>query len=162
SSHHIARCLAQGVPLLYVETPGLRRPRATARDLRKLWRKLRLAFQPPRPIGETLWHMTLPQIPFRRLPGVRALNWRIGGGLVRRAMRHAGIQHPVLWFAVPHPGALAGRLSERFVVYYCIDDYAALPSIDSQRIALMDEDLTRRADQVFVSSAPLLEKKRAV
>ena len=40
SSHHIARRLSQVLPVLYIETPGIRAPQTTARDLRKLWKKL--------------------------------------------------------------------------------------------------------------------------
>jgi len=36
SSHQIARRLAARVPLLYVEVPGLRAPKPSARDIRKL------------------------------------------------------------------------------------------------------------------------------
>src|SRR5579864_9031638 len=65
SSHHIARRLAESFPLLYVETPGLRAPKATSRDLCKLSKILRLAFQSPRKVGPQMWLITLPQIPFR-------------------------------------------------------------------------------------------------
>jgi glycosyltransferase involved in cell wall biosynthesis len=160
SSHHIARCLAQWRPLLYVEGPGLRAPQATPRDLRKLFRKLVLSLRRPRRLGDQMWHVTVPQIPFRRLPAVKTLNRWIAQGLLRRAMRLAGFRRPVLWFVAPHMGSLAGRLGERLVVYYCIDDYPALPGMDPSGIARMDAELTERADQVFVSSLPLLERKR--
>ena len=39
SSHHLARCLAQHLPLLYVDS-STRAPRATGRDLRKIGRLL--------------------------------------------------------------------------------------------------------------------------
>ena len=41
SSHHISRRLAKKFPLLYVEVPGLRTPSASARDLRKVWRRIK-------------------------------------------------------------------------------------------------------------------------
>jgi glycosyltransferase involved in cell wall biosynthesis len=160
SSHHIAMRLSQRYPLLYVESPGFRAPKASSRDARKLWKKLGNALRRPAPIHETMWHMTMPQIPFRALPGVGALNRWVGRWLVRRAIRRLGFERPVLWFVVPHPGALAGRLGERFVVYYCIDDYASLPDIDGREIGRMDQALARAADQVFVSSPALLEPKR--
>jgi len=53
-----------------------------------------------------------------------------------------------------------GAAAEDLVVYYCTDNHSALPDVDSVAITKMDEELTRRADQVFVSSATLLEKKR--
>src|SRR3954463_13293894 len=68
SSHHIAARLARVAPVLYIETPGMRAPEASARDFRKLWRKLSKTLLPARPIGDGLHLMTLPQIPFRGLP----------------------------------------------------------------------------------------------
>ena len=89
-----------------------------------------------------------------------ALNRWAGWWLVKRALRHLRFDNPVLWFVVPHPAALAGHLGESFLVYYCIDNYASLPDIDGREIARMDEELARKADQVFVSSPALLELKK--
>lgn len=160
SSHHIARRVAKWHPLLYVEVPGLRAPKASGRDMRKLWRKLRQAFQAPRPVGEQMWCITMPQIPFRRWAAVRKLNFMLGRYLVKQAVRKLRLPRTISWFVVPHAGPLAGGLAEDLIVYYCIDDYAALPDVDRNEVARMDEDLTRRADLVFVASATLLGAKQ--
>src|SRR5947209_9012896 len=146
SSHHIAKQLSERYPLLYIESPGLRAPKGNTRDLKKLWNKLRNAARLPSAIHKQMWHMTMPQIPFRRLPFVCALNRWTGRLLVKRALRHLGFERPLLWFAVPHTAPLAGHLDECFVVYYCIDAYASLPDIDRRAIGRMDETLARRAD----------------
>lgn len=161
SSHHIAERLAGQTRVLYVDAPGLRAPKATGRDIRKLLRKLLQAARAPRRIGEQMWHISIPQVPFRRLPFVKALNAAVGRTLVRRAMRRLNLGQAISWFAVPHPGALAGAFGEALVVYYCIDDYAALPDVDAATVTEMDARLTDRADVVFVASSLLLESKRA-
>ena len=160
SSHHIARILGERFPLLYIETPGMRAPSASKRDLKKLWRKLRAAAHPPRMVGEHMWVMTMPQIPFRRWPLVQRLNELYGQLVVRRALRRLGFERTISWFAVPHPGALAGKFDECYVVYYCIDDYSGLPDVDREVIRQLDDHLSRAADQVFVASRTLLERKR--
>jgi glycosyltransferase involved in cell wall biosynthesis len=160
SSHHVAERLARRTSLLYVDSPGLRGPKANARDLRKLWRKASAALRRPRRVGERMWQMSVPQIPFRRIPLVRRANAWLGRLLVRRALAHLGFARTVSWFAVPHPGCLAGAVGETAVIYYCIDDYAALPGVDAREVAAMDAHLTRRADQVFVASARMLDAKR--
>lgn len=162
SSHHIATRLARIAPLLYVSSPGLRAPQASGRDLRRLLRKLAASLKPPERIGDGLWHCTVPQLPFRRLPGVDLLNRVFGAWAVRRALRKAGIARRIAWFVVPHPGFLAGRLGEDYRVYYCIDDYAAHPGVDAERIGRRDEELSRRADLVFVAPPTLVEAKRAL
>ena len=162
SSHHIAARLAKRHPLLYVDSPGLRAPKASGRDVKKLVKKLAQAASLPRQVGEQTWHMVLPQFPFRRLPLASELNRELGALLVRRAARHLGMERPLLWFAVPHPGVLLGRLGERFSVYYCIDDYSALPDVDKEQIRSLDRRLTEKASQVFVSALTLLDAKKGM
>lgn len=162
SSHHIATRLATTMPLIYVASPGMRAPQANGADIGRIWRKLRDTFRRPRRIGENFWLCTVPQIPFRRLPGIDRLNRAFGLWSVRRALRAAGFKRWISWFVVPHPGFMAGRLDEALCVYYCIDDYAAHPGVDPAAIAARDADLTRRADLVFVAPPSLVEARRAL
>ncbi len=160
SSHHIARRLARRVPVLYVDSPGLRPPASTGRDVKRLFRKLAGAARLPRQVEPGIWHCTVPQIPYRGLPGIDALNRAFGVWAVRRAIRHVGFANAISWFVVPHPGFMAGRLGEALCVYYCIDDYAAHPGVDAARIGAADRALTSAADIVFVAPPALLELKR--
>ena len=56
--------------------------------------------------------------------------------------------------------AMAGKLEDELVVYYVVDDYAALAQMDAARIQRLDDKLTARADVVFVCSETLLQRKR--
>ena len=160
SSHHVAAQLARRMPLLYVDSPGMRAPTASARDLRKAVRKLAAMLAPPVRIGDQAWRCTVPQLPLRRLPGVQRLNQWFGRWAVRRALRRTGMRRIVSWFVLPHPGFLAGHLGEELCVYYCIDDYAAHPGVDGPHIAAADQALSRRADLLFVAPPALLPGKR--
>jgi glycosyltransferase involved in cell wall biosynthesis len=162
SSHHIARRLSQRFPLLYVESPGLRAPKANARDFRKVWQKLTAATQLPRKIGGQMWHTTVPQIPFRSLPLVPRVNPIIGALLLRRATRSLGFRRTLAWFLTPDAGELAGRMGEQMTIYYCTDNYSSFPGVNIQEVARLDRHLTTHAQQVFVSSPTLLETKRAL
>lgn len=162
SSHHIAKRLAEQAPLLYISSPGLRAPTASGRDLSRMLRKLLATLKPPTRIEGNLWHCTVPQLPFRRIPGVEPLNRWFGRWAVRRAARKAGIQRRISWFVVPHPGFLAGKLDDDFCVYYCIDDYAAHPGVDAILVGRRDEELSRRADLLFVAPPALVAAKQAL
>ena len=162
SSHHIARRLGERFRLLYVEVPGLRAPSSSGRDLAKIVRKLAKAVEKPRQIGPTMWHMTLPQIPYRNAPGVAAANRWFGRNRIRAAAAGLGFDRTVSWFLVPHPGFLAGRLGESMSVFYAIDDYSALPGVDRQQVARMDEELSRAVDVIFTVSPSLLQAKQAL
>jgi glycosyltransferase involved in cell wall biosynthesis len=160
SAHHIARRLAARFPLLYVETPGLRAPQASARDLNKIVAKLHQAAAPPRSLDQRFWHMTVPQIPFRSVPGISGANRLFSAALVRFWCRQLRFENPVSWFTVPHAHGSMGRLGERLSVYYCVDDYAALPGVDAERVREMDLDMSRRAGLIFAVSRHLESQKR--
>lgn len=162
SSHHIATRLAGRMPVLYVDSPGMRAPNASGRDLKKAWRKLSAALRRPERIREGFWRCTVPQLPFRRIPGIDAFNRLFGRWAVRRALAAVGIERRISWFAVPHPGFLARRLGEELCVYYCIDDYAAHPGVDPELIGRRDDALSRAADLQFVAPPALLERKRGL
>jgi glycosyltransferase involved in cell wall biosynthesis len=161
SSHHVAQRLAAHMPVLYVDSPGMRAPQASGRDLRRGLRKLREALRAPQRLGEGLWRCTVPQLPFRRVPGVPLFNRLFSQWALRRAMRVLGGRQRISWFVTPHPGFLARRLGESLCVYYCIDDYAAHPGVDAEVIAASDLALTKAADLVFVAPPALVATKQS-
>jgi glycosyltransferase involved in cell wall biosynthesis len=162
SSHHIARRLGAEFPMLYVEVPGLRAPKANTRDVLKLLKKVRMTFQSPQLVAPHFWRMTLPQIPFRRFAIVRAVNRAFSQTLIRRAIRRLGFNDAVAWFHVPHPGFLAKQLGEKLTVFYCIDEYSKLPDVDGKAVQKMDDELTEAADIVFVCNQKLLETHQSL
>jgi glycosyltransferase involved in cell wall biosynthesis len=162
SSHHVARWLAKRYDVIYVESPGLRAPKGTGRDLKKLVSKVGLALRGPRPTPEGLQVQTMLQIPFHGSDLVRRANRHLLVASLKLLLKLRGVKNPITWFVVPHMAPVAGQLGERLSVYYCIDDYAALPDVDVQAVRAMDDALTRKADLVFVASDTLLEKKRSL
>ncbi len=162
SSHHISRRLSQRSNLLYVDSPGMRPPSGNKRDLGRIFKKLWQALKPPQRVAPGLWHCTVPQLPWGRVPGVARLNRLFGAWAVRRAMRVAGMSKPVLWFHLPHPSFMVDAVPHRAVIYYCIDNYAALPGVDVAFITECDLTLTRRANHVFVAPPSLVAAKQAI
>jgi len=122
--------------------------------------KIRLGLSGPRKQPEGLSVHTLLQIPLHRFALVRRLNRELVRLSLRRLLARLGVRSPVTWFVVPHLASVAGQLGERLSVYYCIDDYASLPDVDATAVRAMDDELTRRADLVFVASETLLASKR--
>jgi glycosyltransferase involved in cell wall biosynthesis len=161
-SRHIARCLAQQYEVYYIECPGMRAPKRSGRDLKKIARKLGRFLTGLREAGPGLHVQTLAQVPLHRFALIRWLNARLIYWTVRWLMWRHGIRRPILWFVVPHVSSLVGRLGESLSVYYVTDDHASLPGVDAEAVRAMDETLTRKADLVFVASETLLAGKKAV
>src|SRR5262249_4033732 len=144
------------------ECPGLRAPKGTGRDLRKLAAKVRLSLRGPRQQPEGLSVQTLLQIPLHRFALVRRANRELIKLSLKLLLRRMGVRKPITWFVIPHLAGVVGELGETLSVYYCIDDYASLPDVDAEAVRAMDDELTRRADLVFVASGTLLERKLAL
>jgi glycosyltransferase involved in cell wall biosynthesis len=159
SSHQIARWLAKRFRVYYLECPGLRAPKASKRDLKKIVAKIGRFLRGARPVKEGLKVRTLLQFPLHRFRFVRWINQAFVVATVRQLMWREGIRRPMSWFLVPHLSFAADKLDSSLSIYYCIDDYAALPDVNSQAVRAMDQQLTRGADLVFVASDTLLGEK---
>jgi Glycosyl transferases group 1 len=159
SSHHIARWLAKEHDVYYLECPGLRAPKGSGRDVKKIGAKLIRFFRGPRETPEGLKVWTLLQLPLHGFRLVRWLNRRLILVAIRWLNLSERVRNPVTWFTVPHLSSVVGRLGERLSVYYCIDDYSALPDVNEEAVRAMDEEMTRRANLVFIASDTLFENK---
>lgn len=172
SSHHIARCLARENRVFYFECPGLRAPQGSTRDLRKLFKKLWRFVRGSETVvlsesrgnrpETTLRVRTLFQIPLHRFGIVRLLNKWLTWLTIRWLMFREGVRQPIAWHMIPHLAGVAGTLQENKLVYYCIDDYCALPGVNMQAVQDMDRKIASRADLVFVASETLLPAKRQI
>ena len=162
SSHHIANRLSRQHEVLYVECPGLRAPKGNKRDITKAFKKLASLFKKPVQISNTLAVYTLVQIPLHGNKYIALLNSKLSSYLIKRVCKNLNFEAPVLWFVVPHAGHLIGKLRESRTIYYCIDDYSALPDVDSNAVKNMDHQLTLNSDIVFTASRALTEKKKTI
>lgn len=92
----------------------------------------------------------------------RLLHWNARRALpcIRKAIRSLGPARPVVINAFnPALGnALAGRLDEKLLVYYCYDEISAAGWIGKHG-ARHEAEFMQRADLTVVSSAPLLAAK---
>lgn len=159
SSHHIATRLMRENKVIYIECPGLRGPQGTKRDLKKIFSHTFKSVRGPRSIDGKSYVYTLFQLPFHKYRFVRYLNKLIILFSVRSLIWRFQANKPILWFVLPHLSSVLGKLKESLSVYYCIDDYSSLPGVNKSAIQQMDDEMTLKADVVFVSSEPLLKRK---
>lgn len=159
SSHHIARWLANHFSVYYLECPGLRAPSSSGRDVKKIFMKIWQFFQGARPVQEGLKVRTLLQVPLHRFALVRWVNRVLVQMTLHWLMFRERLHKPITWFVIPHLPFLVGKLDAQLSVYYCIDDYAALPHVNTYAVREMDQETTRKANIVFIASETLLPAK---
>lgn len=150
--------LSESNQVLYVEPPlsylhFLRYP--------ERWPKF-LAFQRgPVQSKTNLWITTCPPAPpFKRaveminLAGQWMVIW-----WVRRVSRKLGFSNPILWTYSPTAAGLSGKLGEDFLIYHCVDDYAAANPGRRSYIEEQERRLLAKADLVVTCSENILEAK---
>lgn len=158
---HIMSRLAEKNRILYVESVGLRPPRAGAADFGKIVRRVKGFMGGLRKIENGPWILSPGVLPSCGSNRLAALN---DGWLTRQVAAAAGkigLRRPILWIFLPTAACVAGRLDERALVYHVVDEYAANPGVDRERIARLDRELVEKADLVF-ATAPALAEKRTV
>jgi glycosyltransferase involved in cell wall biosynthesis len=161
NKQHIASRLAQEVPTLYVESLGLRRPRLSARDLRRIARRVRGV--PGREVFDTTSEIEIVSplvVPIHGMKGVRLLNRQLLLRELRPRVRR--LQHPrLLWTYSPLTTSLVDLADFDLVAYHCVDDLATVPRTPTATIRAAEADLARRADFVFCSAPSLADRLRA-
>ncbi len=88
---------------------------------------------------------------------------------MKNTMWRLGFRSPILWLYRPNMGDLVGRFGEKLVIYHIVDEYAAYEAefttiySESRRASVerSEHALLQAADLVIVTSASLLERKRA-
>lgn len=160
SKHQLTARLARDNRVLFIESVGLRRPTASAKDVGRIRQKLRRCCEGPRAVDDHLWILTPLAIPLHDQRWARAFNAWFLSYQVRRAARRLGFRETLLWMFLPSAAGVAGRVGERLLVYYNVDDFAQFTGSNATVINALDDELTRRADVVFASARSLADRKR--
>ena len=162
SSHQIARLLSRHNRMLYVEAAGQRAPTASKRDVAKILAKLKKAWAGPIRVDENV-HVYSPLIlPFHGSALARRINRMALGASLRRACKKVGFERPILWIILPHYSSIVDSVPHAGIVYYVVDEYAAMPGVDPDRIREMEGIVLGKADVVFAISEQLAATKGKV
>jgi glycosyltransferase involved in cell wall biosynthesis len=160
NQHHLMTRVSAQTPVLFVESLGLRRPTASARDVRRMARRLRRGLRPLRRTGSVAVLSPLV-VPLHGSRVLRRVNAFLLRRTVARAMRTLGFDRPTLWAYVPQAAQLIAPLRPRFVVYHCVDNIGAHDRIDSASFDAAESMLVAKADLVIASSEPIRDRLRA-
>lgn len=157
--HLMSRLAAAGVRVLYVDSLGLRRPRATAADSSRIARRLRGWRPTARGVAPNVFRDSPLALPLRGRAAA-ALNERLLRARMRRNFRAHRLNAPVLWTYVPSAAALYETSRYRGLVYHCVDRLASYPGVDAEAFDRAERRLIELADVSVASSRPLVEHLR--
>lgn len=168
STQHLIAHMPGPPRVVWVNSIGLRRPRATLADIGRAARKVAAAFgrrpaapragaplpsdpatAPPAAPGPVVQPLV---IPMARSRPARALNRALLARKVGGAASAAGFRRPVLWVSLPSAVDALDALGHAGVVYYAGDDFGALAGVDHDRCLEMESELAARADLILAAS----------
>ena len=161
SKTHIMRILSRDNRILWVNSIGLRAPSVSKADIGRSFEKLSKVMKPTLEVEPNLFVMNPLAIPaygnslIKKLNGL-SLRWQI-----RRTMKKLGFKRPVNYTFLPSAALLAKRLGEDYLIYHCVDEYAAFTDIEAGPILALEKELMQKSDLVVVSAEKLLDDKKS-
>jgi glycosyltransferase involved in cell wall biosynthesis len=159
SKTHLMRILSRNNRILWVNSIGYRTPSVTSKaDMSRAFKKLLSLTVPIREPEPNIFVLNPLAIPFYGRVG-KSINRQLLRLQVLRAMKKLGFKDPINWVFNPAAGVIARRLGESFLIYYCVDEFAAFSGVSSSALAETERDLLRNADLVIVSADRLLRSK---
>ncbi len=160
STQHLIKRLNAQRRVIWVNSIGLRRPRISLHDAKRMWRKLRGMMAQGGAVSpqENISVISPRAIPMPASRLEHQINRRLIANSVGARMRQLSISRPILWTSLPSAVDVVGALGEKAVVYYCGDDFGALDGVDHARVLDMEAELVARADLILVASDKLRQK----
>jgi glycosyltransferase involved in cell wall biosynthesis len=167
SCQHLFRHLLARHTVIWVNTIGMRTPRFSLADLKKIVRKVSKMFM--RRVPDAARDATAPQpqvcqpfmLPFSSIAAVRRFNRYSVLRQVRRVARAANVRRPVVVTTVPNACDYVDGFDAARIVYYCVDDFSQWPGLEHALVRDMEASLIAKADLLIATSRNLFTKLSA-
>jgi len=159
SKTHLMRVLSKDNRILWINAIANRMPTTSSKDISRIFKKLKGFTEPLREVEPNIFALNPLAIPAYGNEAVRSFNKKFLVLQVKKAMRKLNFKNPLNMVFNPAAGLLAGKLGEKELVYYCVDEYTAFTGA-SKGLKEIEEELFRRADLVIVSAEKLFDSKK--
>lgn len=162
NKQHVAVELARsGHRILYIDSLGLRRPSASARDLHRIGRRLIKAARPPREVRENLWVWSPIALPWNGNALVRRINRALLGAGLWTWLKVLGLKGQWLWTYNPLTTEFFELDTFNCSIYHCVDEIKAQPGMPVETLETAEKKLALSVDIIFTTSPQLTETRRS-
>lgn len=161
SECQIMKRLARRVPVLWVNSIGLRAPAPgkTELPLRRYARKIRSTLKGLRR-DDSGMHVYSPLFLPRYSPRAIEFNARILRAQVRFILRRLGARRPALWCTIPTAAPIAEKGPWRARVCNRCDDFGSFPEVNAAVIRPLEQRLLTASDITLFASRGLYEREK--
>ncbi len=159
SCQHIFRHIVQEHEVTWINTIGMRPPRMTLADVRKIFQKAsRMLSGRRKSVAGNPEKLTVIQpvmLPYMSNGLVRRFNrWSVA-----RSLRRNGTTDPscktIVLTTVPNAADYVDLIPAHLVVYYCVDDFSEWPGLDKHFILGLEGQLVDKVNLIFATSPGL-------
>lgn len=158
SKTHLMRVLAKDNRIMWINALPNRMPTASSKDVSRIFNKLKGFTEPIREVEKNIFVLNPLAVPAYGSKAVVSFNEKFLIRQIKKAMRKLGFRDAVNMVFNPAAGMIAGKLGEREIIYYCVDEYTAFTG--SAALKEIEEKLFRISDLVVVSAEKLYESKK--
>lgn len=159
SKTHLMRVLSKENRILWINAIANRMPTTSTKDISRIYKKLRSFTEPIKEVEPNIFVMNPLAIPAYGNKTIVSLNQKILISQVKGALKKLGMKNIINMVFNPAAGMIAGKLGEKELVYYCVDEYTAFTGV-TDGLRVIEEDLFRKSDLVIVSAEKLFESKK--
>ena len=159
SKTHLMRVLSKENRILWINAIANRMPTTSTKDIKRIFSKLKRFTEKVKEVEENIFVLNPLAVPAYGNEAVRGFNQKFLVSQVKKAMRNLDFKEPINMIFNPAAGLLAGKLGEKELIYYCVDEYTAFTGA-SKGLKEIEEELFRNSDLVVVSAEKLLTDKK--
>jgi len=163
SCEHIFRRLLPDHRIVWVNTIGTRSPGLSLYDAGRAVEKLRSFVARPSAGGADSGHSNLTvlspvMLPYNQYAWCRAFNRRAMRAALVPVLRERGFRDVVALSSLPNVADFLANLEARRKVYYCVDDFTAMPGVRPELMERMERETIAAADRLLYTARPLAAK----
>lgn len=162
SCKHLLSKFLPEIPMVWVETIGLRAPKLNLYDLGRSFKKIS-GWLSSRPNGNSFFPDNLCvldpfQIPYNHHKLIRKINKVTMLHSLKKFRKKSSLNRVVIttW---PFLGNLVGHLGENLSIYYRVDDFSEFPGVKRERMCQLEKELIDKVDMVVASAENLARLK---
>lgn len=149
----VMKKLSQDIPVLYVNSIGMRMPSITKDALfwKRIFRKLKSVMKLLKRVSPTLYVYSPLPLPLYQQSWGRSLNSFIIRTQLSAIYLRLGIKSPVVWVNTPTAWPIVESLRKSGLVYQRTDDYAAydFDNFNAEYVKSIDNNLVRGSDLII-------------
>ena len=159
SKTHLMRILSKENRILWINAIANRMPTTSTKDIKRIFSKLKRFTEKVKEVEKNIFILNPLAVPAYGNEAVRSFNQKFLVSQVKKAMRNLNFREPINMVFNPAAGLLAGKLGEKELIYYCVDEYTAFTGA-SKGLREIEEELFSKSDLVIVSAEKLFEDKK--